>query len=135
MRGEPYRQSLTLGISIPFGSDSRYRARLSTAQAELIEAEGQLQLEQERLLGERDSASVRLELARDQIKAADKRAQLARETRGFFQKSFLMGETDWPTRLRIELEAAEAERQAIRTRVDLAAAVSALRQAQGLLPE
>ncbi len=135
LHGEPYRQSLTLGIRIPFGSDSRYRARLSTAQAELIEAQVQLFQEQQRLLGERDSASVRLELARDQLKAADRRAQLARETRGFFQKSYQMGETDWPNRLRIELEAAEAERQATRTRVDLAAAISALRQAQGLLPE
>ena len=67
--------------------------------------------------------------------AADKRAQLARELRSFFQKSFQMGETALPTRLRIELEAGEAQRQASRTRIDRAAAVSALRQALGLLPE
>ena len=46
-----------------------------------------------------------------------------------------MGETDLPTRLRIELEASEAERQDARARIDLAAAVSAYRQALGLLPE
>ncbi len=46
-----------------------------------------------------------------------------------------MGEADLPTRLRIELEAIEAERQATRTRIDLAAAISSLRQALGLLPD
>jgi cobalt-zinc-cadmium efflux system outer membrane protein len=67
--------------------------------------------------------------------AANKRARLARETRGFFEKSFRAGETDLPTRLRIELEAIEAERQAQRTQIDYAASISALRQAMGLLPE
>lgn len=133
--GEPYQQSITLGIRLPFGSDSRNRAKLSTAQADAIEAEGQLRLERERLQSEADAARVRLESARTQLNAADKRWRLARESRSFFQKSFRMGETDLPTRLRIELEAIDAERQAARARIDLAAAISALRQVLGLLPE
>ena len=133
--GEPYQQSITLGIRIPLGSDSRNRAKRFTAQAELIEAEAQLDLEQARLLAEQDSARVRLQSAQAQLKAADKRSQLARESRSFFQKSYQMGEADLPTRLRIELEAAEAQRQASRARIELAAAVSNLRQALGLLPE
>ncbi len=133
--GEPYQHSMTLGIRIPFGSDSRNRAKRAAAQAERIEAEAQLDLERARLLSELDAARVRLDTARTQANAADRRSQLARESRGFFQKSFRMGETDLPTRLRIELEAADAERQAARAGIDLAAAVSALRQALGLLPE
>lgn len=133
--GEPYQQSLTLGLRVPFGSESRSRTKLSGAQAELIEVEGQLGLEQSRVLAELDSARVRLDSVKAQLKAAEKRAQLARESRSLFQKSYQLGETDLPTRLRIELEAVEAERQATRTRIDLAAAVSALRQALGLLPE
>ena len=78
---------------------------------------------------------MRVESSRTQLAAAEKRAQLARESRGFFDKSFRLGESDLPTRLRIELEAVEAERQSTRTRIDLAAAISALRQALGLLPE
>jgi cobalt-zinc-cadmium efflux system outer membrane protein len=35
----------------------------------------------------------------------------------------------------VELEATDAERQATRTRIDLAEAVSQLRQSLGLLPE
>ena len=133
--GEPSQQSLTLGIRIPFGSDSRNRTKLASAQAEGIEAEVQLALERERLLSELDAARIRLESARSQVSAADKGSQLARESRGFFQKSFRMGETDLPTRSRIELEAIAAERQAARASIDLAAAVSSLRQVLGLLPE
>lgn len=133
--GEPYQQSITLGIRIPFGSDSRNRAKQATAQADGIEAEAQLGLERARLLSELDAARVRLESARTQVNAANKRSQLAGESRSFFQKSFRMGETDLPTRLRVELEASDAERQAGRSRIDLAAAVSALRQSLGLLPE
>lgn len=133
--GEPYQQRMTLGIRIPFGSDSRNRAKQATAQAERIEAEVQLGLERQRLLSELDAARIRLESARTQMNAADRRSRLARESRGFFQKSFRAGETDLPTRLRIELEAFDAERQAARARVDFAAAVSALRQSLGLLPE
>lgn len=133
--GDPYQQSITLGIRVPLGSPSRNRAKTATARAELIDAESQLQLAQERLLAEQGSARARLESARAQLKAADKRSQLARESRSFFQKSYQMGEADLPTRLRIELEALDADRQASRTRIDLAAAVSTLRQALGLLPE
>ena len=100
-----------------------------------IEAETLLRLERERLTAEVDTARVRVESARTLVASAKQRAQLARESRGFFQKAFRLGETDLPTRLRIELEAAEAERQVARTRIELAAAVSALRQAMGLLPE
>ncbi|HOB94157.1 MAG TPA: transporter, partial [Aquabacterium sp.] len=64
-----------------------------------------------------------------------RRATLARETRGFVDKAFRLGESDLPGRLRVEREAAEADRQAARSRIDLAAAVSTWRQALGLLPQ
>ena len=92
-------------------------------------------LERERLLAEREAAGARVDSARMQLAAAERRLELARESRGFFEKSFRLGETDLPTRLRIEAEAAEAERQAARARVELAAAISALRQILGLLPQ
>jgi cobalt-zinc-cadmium efflux system outer membrane protein len=135
MSGDPYQQTVTVGIRFPFGADSRHRAKAGLARAEAIEAAGQWQLERERLIADLEAARVRVESAQQQLTAADKRAQLARESRGFFEKSFRLGESDLPTRLRIELEAAEAERQAARARIDLAAAVSLLRQALGLLPE
>jgi cobalt-zinc-cadmium efflux system outer membrane protein len=135
MAGDPYQQTVTIGLRFPFGSDSRNRAKAGLARAEAIEAEGQLRLEWDRQIADLEAARVRVESARQQLAATDKRVQLARESKGFFEKSFHLGETDLPTRLRIEFEAAEAERQAARTRIDMAAAVSVLRQALGLLPE
>jgi len=133
--GEPWQQTVTLGVRIPFGSENRNRARVGQARAEAIETETQLRLERDRLAADLEAARIQVESARLQLAAAEKRAGLARESRGFFEKSFRLGETDLPTRLRIEIEAVEAERQASRARIDLAAAISSLRQALGLLPE
>jgi cobalt-zinc-cadmium efflux system outer membrane protein len=133
--GEAAQQTITLGVRIPFGGGPRYDARTANARAEATEAQAQLALERERVIAEREAAKVRVDASRSQLAAAERRAQLARESRGFFDKSFRLGETDLPTRLRIEAEAAEAERQAARARIELAAAISAWRQALGLLPQ
>lgn len=132
---EVYQHSITLGIRIPLGSSSRNQAKRASAQADAMEAHAQLRLESERLQGEVEAARVGLVSAQTQFDAAQRRALLARESRVFFQKSFQMGETDLPTRLRMEREAMDAERQAARAGIDLAAAQSTLRQAVGLLPE
>ncbi len=133
--GESYQQTFTVGVRIPFGSGPRHDARVASARAEALELQAQIALERARLASERESARARTDAARTQLTAAERRAQLARESRGFFDKSFRLGETDLPTRLRIESEAAEAERQAARARIELAAAISAWRQALGLLPQ
>jgi cobalt-zinc-cadmium efflux system outer membrane protein len=133
--GETAQQSITLGIRIPFGDGPRHDTRSAMARAEAAEVQAQLALERERLTAESEAARARVEALRTQLAATQRRAQLAGESRGFFDKSFRLGETDLPTRLRIEAEAAEAERQAARTRIELAAAISAWRQALGLLPQ
>jgi len=133
--GEPYNQSLTLALRIPFGSDDRQRARLATAGAEQAEAESQLELERARVAADIAAAQLRADASQRVVAAADRRAALAAQTRLLFEKSFRLGETDLPTRLRVELEAFEAERQRERSRLDLAHAISQWRQALGLLPE
>lgn len=130
-----YQQSVTVGLRIPFGSAPRHRAKLASALADARESEVQAQLARERLSAELESAHLRAEAMRLAAAAAERRAQLARETREFFDKSFRLGETDLPTRLRIELEAVESLRGARLAHVEHGAAVSALRQALGLLPE
>ena len=133
--GERNQQSITLGVRIPFGAGARHDARNASAQADATEARTLLALARERLIAERESARARVDAARIQRSAADRRLLLARESRGFFDKSFRLGETDLPTRLRIELEATDAERQAARSGIELAAAISAWRQALGLMPQ
>ena len=133
--GERYGQTVLIGIRVPFGAGPRYDARIATAQAEAIEVQSKLILEKDRIQADQQGAASRLEAARTQLDAAQRRARLANESRGFFDKSFRLGETDLPTRLRIEAEATEAARQAARSRIDLATAISAWRQSLGLLPE
>lgn len=133
--GAAYDQSITVGVLIPFGADNRQRARIVAAQAAATEAEVRLDYAREQVRADIEAARARLDAAQAQLAAAERRAVLARETRGFFDKSFRLGESDLPTRLRIELEAYEAERQYARSRIVVAQAVSQLRQALGLLPE
>jgi cobalt-zinc-cadmium efflux system outer membrane protein len=133
--GEPYAQTVTVGVRIPFGSDARRRVLIESASADQLEAEAQLSIERERASAEIAFARARVEHTGTQLSAAERRATLANESRAFFEKSFRLGETDLPTRLRIELEAVEAERQAARMRINAAQAMSQLRQSLGLLPE
>ena len=133
--GDAMEQTWALALRIPFSSGARNDARLAEANADLIESRLQFDRQGERLDNERAAAQAQLFAARQLLSAAELRAKLAGENRGFFEKSFRLGETDLPTRLRIELEAFEAERQASRARINLAQRISAQRQALGLLPE
>jgi len=134
-RGERYAQSLVVGLRIPLGKSYASEAKVASASAELVEAETHLALEEARMRSQVATANATLASLQDALDAAERRAVLARESRGFYEKSFRLGESDLPTRLRVELEAFEAERQAARSRVEVQAAVSQLRQALGLLPE
>ena len=133
--GVPFQQSITIGIRIPFGSDARYENKLATSTAEMVEAESQLIFEREKAFANVESKALLVKTAQIKVSASEKRALLATETRTFFDKSFRFGETDLPTRLRIELEATDANRQAADAKINYAVAVSNLRQVLGLLPE
>jgi outer membrane protein, heavy metal efflux system len=133
--GDSYQSKLSIGIRIPFGLDSRSTAKVATADAEALEIYVQTQLAKERLITDMEAAQLKVLVAQRVLESFTKRARLANETRGFFDKSFRLGETDLPTRLRVELEVTEADRQVARARIDYAASVSALRQALGLLPQ
>lgn len=133
--GESNAHALTFGLRLPLGSASGHRAKVATASAERIEAEQQRVLQAQRLAAEAAVARARLATAETVAQAAARRTLLAQQTRGFFETSFRLGETDLPNRLRVELEAYEAERQSARARVAVHQAISALRQALGLLPQ
>lgn len=133
-RGEASSGSVTVGLRFPIGSSDKHRAAIASAGAEQIEAEVAAEREQERLEAAVRSARAALEAARTVLATATERARLAAETRDFFDKSFRLGETDLPTRLRVELEAATAQRERARARIELHHAIATLRQAMGLLP-
>ncbi len=133
--GERADQTWALSLRIPFGDGPRHDARVATANAEAIEASVELERLRERLAREADAGRRQVAAARQQLAAAEERARLARENRGYYEKSFRLGETDLPARLRIEAEAFEAERALGRARIALGQGISQLRQSLGLLPE
>lgn len=133
--GERYLQSFTVGLRVPLGGGHRAQAQETVARAAALEAETRAQVERDRLTAAIEAAAARVRGTGAQRDAMARHAALAREIRAFVDKAFRLGEADWPTRLRVELDAAQAERQLARARIDAAAAVSALRQAMGLLPE
>lgn len=133
--GERYLQSFTVGLRVPLGGGDRARAKEAAARADALDAEVRARVEQDRLAADVAAATARVKATQTQREAMDRHAALARDTRGFIDKAFRLGEADWPTRLRVELEAMQAERQLARARIDAAAAVSTLRQAMGLLPQ
>lgn len=133
--GERYLQSFTVGVRVPLGGGDRARAKEAAALADALDAEVRARVEQDRLAADVAAASARVKATQAQREAMARHAALARDTHGFIDKAFRLGEADWPTRLRVELEAVQAERQLARARIDAAAAVSTLRQAMGLLPQ
>lgn len=124
-----------IGIRLPLQAGPRHDARLAAALAEALEVQSQWRLERDRILADQHAAQARMQSAQAQVEAARRRARLAKASLAFFDKSFRLGETGLPQRLRIEAEAAEAQRQEARSQIVLAAALSAWRQALGLLPQ
>jgi cobalt-zinc-cadmium efflux system outer membrane protein len=131
-RGEARSGTVTLGLRFPLGSSDRHRAALSAAAADQTEAEVSLEREREQVDAEARSARAVLAAARSVLEASRERARLALEARAFFDKSFRLGETDLPTRLRVELEAGNAQRALAQARIALNQAIAQLRQSLGL---
>lgn len=133
--GERYLQTFTVGVRVPLGGGDRARAREAAARADALDAELRAEAERDRLAAEVAAARARVQAAQAQRETLARHAAMARDAQGFVDKAFRLGEADWPTRLRVELDAVQAERQLARARIDAAAAVSSLRQAMGLLPQ
>lgn len=133
--GEAAERSWSLGLRIPLSSSAGHGAAIAEAGAERVEAEIDVERERERLQQTAQLARSQWQAAERRRQASEERAQLARETQRFFDKAFRLGESDLPTRLRIAQETFAAERAASRARIQESAALSAYRQALGLLPE
>jgi len=132
--GEPYANSVMIGIKVPFPTEARNRPRITAANADLIEADAGLMLERDKLAADVDSATVELEQAREIERLAAERFRLAAESQALFAKAFRLGELDLPARLRAENDRFDAELALARSRIEAGRALSRLNQALGILP-
>lgn len=130
----PWEQIVTLRLRIPLGYEPRNRPRIAAANADLIEAQsGRLQvaarLEADAAAATRDHAAALAALP-----FAERRLDLARDTRTLAARGFAAGEFDLPARLRAEHELREAELGHARAHLAAGRADSRLKQAYGVMP-
>lgn len=132
--GESAQNAIRLSVRIPFGGDNRNAPRLAAARAELDTAMADKDAAVRQIEAEVQSANLALQAAKKALALASERASLSNEAQGLIAKSYQLGESDLPARLRAESERFEAELALARARVEQQRAVSRLNQAQGLLP-
>jgi cobalt-zinc-cadmium efflux system outer membrane protein len=132
--GAANERSIKLSLRVPLGSESRNAPKLAAARAEVDAAEAEADAAQRTADSERVAAAGELEAARRAEAAAAQRARLATEVQTLIAKSFRLGESDLPTRLRAEAERFDAELAQARAQVETRRAISKLNQAYGLLP-
>lgn len=133
-QGAAYRDRVKLGISIPFGTESRNQARISAANADWIEAQSRRQLERERIAAELAGAELELRQSREQRTLASAELALVTQRSAWINKGFRLGQFDLLAQLRSQQEQLDAEAQVQRAEHELGRAISRLNQAAGVLP-
>lgn len=131
---EPYQNLAKVALKIPFGSESRNQPRITTANAELIEA--QLLTEQTRRKLDATITSSQLELEQSQgsILIFEERLQLVEQSFAWVDKAFRAGQFDLPARLKAEADLTGARLAFARAKLEAARAISRYNQAVGVLP-
>jgi cobalt-zinc-cadmium efflux system outer membrane protein len=132
--GAPNETSMRLSVRVPLGSYGRNAPRVAAARAELASAEAQAEAAQRSVASEHTAAASELDAARLAEAAAGERARLADDARALIARSYQLGETDLPARLRAETEHSEAQLAHARAQVETRRAISKLNQALGVLP-
>ena len=133
--GERYGQTVLVGIRVPFGAGPRHDARIATAQAEAIEVQSRLILERDRIQADQRGAASRLDAARTQLDAAQRRAKLANESRGLSTSRSGWARRICPPACGLRPRPRKLLDKPLAAQIDLASAISAWRQSLGLLPE
>jgi cobalt-zinc-cadmium efflux system outer membrane protein len=130
----PYRGRVMLGITVPFGSESRNQPRISAANADWIEAQSSRELESQRISAELANARLELSQSQQQRALAGEELRLAKQRAEWIAKGFRLGQFDLPAQLRSQQEQLEAQAQVTRAEYGIGRAISRFNQAAGVLP-
>ncbi|WP_273428684.1 TolC family protein [Chitinibacter tainanensis] len=131
---EPYRGRVKVGIKIPFGSEARNQPRITAANAALIQAQTQLDLEKQQITNALKVAQAELAQSRTEQDIAAEQLQLANERAQWIEKGFRLGQFDLTTQLKSLQERFAAESEHARSRLAVDRAISRVNQAAGILP-
>ena len=132
--GASSETSLRIALKIPLGGDIRNGARIAAARAELDVAEAEGDAVTRHVNADVATARADVLAARANEEALQARAKFSAEVQALFAKSYRLGESDLPTRLRAENERFEADLALGRARVESQRALSRLQQSLGQLP-
>lgn len=128
------RDSVTLAISIPFAGEVRNAPLVASANTALIQADAQY----ERLLADVEAeimeAEAQLDSARIGAELAVDREHAAAERLALMRRAFELGETALVELLRAQTQAIEARIDLGRSRARLSSAQANLNQARGITP-
>ena len=125
---------LRIALRIPLGGDNRNAARRAAARAELDTAQSELDAVQRQLPTEVTAATADLRATRAAQIAARERARLSTEVQALITKSWRLGESDLPNRLRVDNEQFDASLALAKAHIDVQRAIANLNQAHGILP-
>lgn len=125
---------LRIALRIPLGGDNRNAPRQAAARAELDTAQAEADALLRQLPSEVAAATADLRAARAAQTAARERVRLSSEVQTLITKSWRLGDSDLPARLRADNEQFEASLQLARATIDVQRAIANLNQAHGILP-
>jgi cobalt-zinc-cadmium efflux system outer membrane protein len=132
--GAASETSMRLSLRVPLGSYSRNAPKLAAARAEVDAAQAESEAAARTVQAEREAAAAELEAARRAEALAAQRERLGAEVQSLIAKSWRLGESDLPTRLRADSERFDAELAHARARIETRRAIAKLNQAFGALP-
>lgn len=130
----PYANTVGVKLTIPFSSGPRVRQENAAARAELAQADAEMALAQLQLKLDTEKARRDLVAAKRQLAMAQERRELTVDNLKLAEKSFVLGESDLTTLLRVRATAFEAEAFLNRQEILRAASLSRLNQVMGALP-
>ena len=130
----PGETRLRIALRIPLGGDNRNAPKSAAARAELDVAQAELDALLRQVPADIAAATADLNAARTAQTAAAERNRLSTEVQTLIAKSWRLGDSDLPTRLRADNEQFEASLALARATVDVQRAIANLNQANGILP-
>lgn len=132
--GNPWRNTLRVGISLPLDTDARNAPRLAAASAALAEAEVELQQREREVQAGIARARLALDGARAALAAHTGRAAAAAQARDAIARAFAAGERSLAELLRVRGQALDAELARDAARDQLGLAQARLHHALGVTP-
>ena len=125
---------LRIALRIPLGGDNRNAPRQAAARAELDAAQAEADAVARQVPADIAAATAELRASRTAQTAASERNRLSTEVQALITKSWRLGESDLPARLRADNEQFEASLSLARATVEVQRAIANLNQAWGYLP-